>query len=187
MKRIKRIVVILSMLFLTGNVLGFTGCVRSYNIGDKGPGGGLIIYVNRAGFTVDGYGTAYYLEAAPVDLGVFAWASDNHSDTNIEGTKEDLGSGRKNTDLILAVDANAPAAKACADYRGGGKRDWFLPSWEELNLVYQQRGLFVISSGSFWSSSQLNDYFARSQLFNDGNRDINGKDYIDSVRAIRAF
>jgi len=157
-----------------------------YNIGDRGPGGGIIFYVNFTGFTVDGYGTAHYLEAAPVNMGELAWKSNNHQLTDIAGTKTDLGSGRRNTDLILAVDQNAPAAKACKDYRGGGLNDWFLPSAEELNLLFRQRALFGISNGRFWSSSQYSMGNTLGQLFdNSGYRsNIYGN---NSVRAIRAF
>ena len=171
--------------------LFLTSCSGSYDIGDKGPGGGLIIYVNRAGFTVDGYGTAYYLEAAPVALGEFAWASESHLNTDVEGTETKIGSGRKNTDLILAVDPNAPAAKACVEYRGGGKRDWFLPSGDELNALYEQRALFVDGSrDEFWSSSQGSD--SRNAWLHGFDGDYRGSDgyrkYDDrSVRAVRAF
>jgi len=43
--------------------------------------------------------------------------------TNIDGTSTAIGTGRKNTAIILAKDATAPAAKACKDYISGGKTD----------------------------------------------------------------
>ena len=161
-----------------------------YIVGDEGPGGGIIFYVNRAGFTVDGYGTAHYLETAPVNMGNFAWASGNNQRTNIRGTNRTLGSGRRNTDLILAADANAPAAKACKDYRGGGLNDWFLPSEEELNLMYvnlHRNGIGNFGSNYFWSSSQTANNGALCQNFNDGNRGGNLKRDGSFVRAVRAF
>ena len=180
-------------------VIGFTfvacddggGCDAScLAIGTTGDGGGIIIYHNHAGFTVTGAGsfTAYYLEAAPDDQGTSqAWASSGYFSTNIPGTGTVIGTGKANTAAILAVDANAPAAKACADYRGGDKDDWFLPSKDELNEMYKARTHLGISSGWFWSSSHSKDT-ARGQGFVDGSQANDLKYNNDNgVRAVRAF
>ena len=155
-------------------------------IGNTGPAGGILFY--DKGDYADGW---RYLEAAPADMDTnLAWASSGFTRTNIPGTGTAIGTGRQNTTLILSVDANAPAAKACVDYRGGGFSDWFLPSSDELNLMY--RNLEVINIGGFqgffWSSSQDDGNHAWSQLFDDGSQDISlGKDYYPNVRAVRAF
>jgi len=202
MKRITKILgitAIVAVIAVGFVALSLTGCSGSYDIGDKGPGGGLIIYVNRAGFEVEGYGTAYYLEAAPVIMETsLRWVAESYGNNwqsfpDVEGTETKIGSGRKNTDLILAVDPNAPAAKACVDYRGGGKRDWFLPSGDELNALYEQRALFVDGSRDrFWSSSQSFYNSAWTQDFAYGGRDGSSNYYgyktnDHLVRAVRAF
>ena len=61
----------------------------------------------------------------------------------------EIGTGKANTAAILAVNVIAPAAKACNDYNGGGKSDWFLPSRDELNEMYKVKTRLGISSGSF--------------------------------------
>ncbi|MDR0472851.1 MAG: DUF1566 domain-containing protein [Treponema sp.] len=168
-----------------------------FNIGDKGPAGGIIFYVNEAGFTLTADGTTcHYLEAAPSDLGSMAWASLDAKTTNITGLAVAVGAGKKNTDLILAADPNSPAANACKGYAGGGKNDWFLPSMSELAQLYNNRevveGLDTTpfmrhSSTNYWSSSQQNREAALPITFSNGEQDSNGKETKNHVRAIRAF
>ena len=165
------------------------GFVPEYVVGDTGPGGGKIIYISTAGFTVTGIGsfTAHYLEAAPVNMATtLAWASSGFTSTDIPGTGTAIGTGKANTALILATDTNAPAAKACDDYTGG-KTDWFLPSRDELNEMYNARTHVGISSGIFWSSSQFGDGSAWRLDFDIGYQSSSYKDYVTNVRAVRAF
>jgi hypothetical protein len=142
----------------------------------------------------------HYLEAAPNDISPsdFQWASLEYIETNISGTETAIGTGRKNTDLILAKDADAPAAKACKEYSGGGKTDWFLPSKDELNELYVNRAsVGNMKDYYYWSSSQRDSYNAWSQSFYDygsGIQSYNNKNgkllkyyLFRDVRAIRAF
>jgi hypothetical protein len=98
----------------------------------------------------------------------------------------DIGTGRKNTALILATDANAPAALACKNCTDGGKTDWFLPSSNELTELYLQRNLFGITTGTYWSSTQLNNISGSPRDFS-GNSANSAKICTYNVRAIRAF
>ena len=178
----------------------------SYNLGDTGPGGGKIFYLSETGFTMsDDNSTAHYLEAAPADMTTtLAWASSEFIPpmgegyenggtgdwTDITGTATGIGTGRKNTALILATDDNAPAAKACNDYSNGDKTDWFLPSKDELNQLYVNRtSVGNMGTSDYWSSSQgFNNTYALIQKFLDGNQPNCGKnDTAISVRAVRAF
>ena len=180
---------------LTVTSAGNSGSVTSapviihYLIGDTGPGGGIIFYRNIDGFTMADTGeTAYYLEAAHVNQGTsLAWASSGFTNRNITGIGLAIGTGRRNTALILAVDADAPAARACANYNGGNKNDWFLASRGELNELYRQRRLFGISSGYFWSTSQPDNSGASVQDFTYGSFFYYNKGSRHPVRAIRAF
>ena len=172
----------------TGGNTGGNNGGTTYKIGDTGPGGGIVFY--DKGSVSNGW---RYLEAAPVNQGTsLKWASYFYESTYITGTESAIGTGKANTAAILAVDGNAPAAKACADYRGGGKSDWFLPSKDELNEMYQARSHLDIS-GLFWSSSQSNpNFFAWVQYFlngydGDGYQNNGSKNDGYDVRAIRAF
>jgi uncharacterized repeat protein (TIGR02543 family) len=149
----------------------------SLNIGGTGPGGGTIFYSDASGFTMTDTGErCHYLEYT--SLGSYTWASSGYTTTNIAGTSMPLGSGRRNTALILAVDANAPAAKACKDFLGGGKTDWFLPSTHEHEeILYQPY--------DYWSSCQSDN--ANAMYVNYGGSHDSPKTTSMSVHAVRAF
>ena len=180
------------------NLLGFR-LVRPVVLGDTGPGGGKIFYYSETGFTcytsaADTTGMlCHYLEAAPADMSsILAWASSGYTSTSIPGTETAIGSGRKNTALILATDANAPAAKACKDYRDPKNlTDWFLPSKDELNQLYLNKSYVGnMGTNTYWSSSQDDnhyDLYAWGQNFNYGSQANPFKYGGNYVRAIRAF
>ena len=82
------------------------------------------------------------------------------------------------------------AKKMCAEFRGGGYDDWYLPSKEELNFIYINlaRTEQIIGRGWFWSSSG-GTYEAWVQNLSDGSQqgsDLKA-DFRHSVRAVRAF
>ena len=156
----------------------------TYQIGSTGPGGGIVFY--DKGSDSDGW---RYLEAAPADMATtLTWASSGFENTDITGTGTAIGTGKANTAAILAVDANAPAAKACKDYNGGGKDDWFLPSMDELREMYKARTHLGISSAvSFLSSSQGGSSNVLVQVFDNGDWGSSQKIAERNVRAIRAF
>jgi len=109
----------------------------------------------------------------------------------------ELGTGLTNTEKIIAKQGNLPtsyAAGLARAYTGGGYKDWFLPSKDELNKLYQNR----VAVGGFaqpgplpigyWSSSENNKYdVVFFQDFNSGNQPAASKGDTYYVRAIRAF
>jgi hypothetical protein len=164
----------------------------AYEPGDTGPGGGKIFYYSPSGFSMTDNGqVCHYLEAAPADMpATLAWVSSDYTSTNISGTEGAMGTGRKNTAIILGRDANAPASKSCKDYRGPNNlSDWFLPSKDELNVLYTNKSYVGMGTNIYWSSSQYSSYSTWDQRFSDGNQGTyyGGKDRMLSVRAVRAF
>ena len=164
---------------------------RDTIVGDTGPAGGIIIYTAVNGFPVAGTNTtANYLEAAPDNATekYISWASSSYFFTDVEGTGTAIGTGKNNTQKILEIYVTDItenyAAKACSQYSNGGKDDWFLPSKDELNALYESN---IIETGSFWSSSQINNSSAWSQFFRDGDPSGYDKNTNCSVRAIRLF
>ncbi len=136
-----------------------------------------------------------YLEAAPVATEFqAAWAtSESIGDL---GTQTEVGTGKENTQLIVAALNSAgeteSAAQRCISLSFGEYTDWFLPSIDELNLMYAR--LKLADKGGFqndwyWSSSQYNaEAFARIYNFSDGTNGHSPKSYTGNyVRAIRAF
>ena len=156
----------------------------AYTVGAPGPAGGIVFY--DKGSYSDGW---RYLEAASsdqsadIEWGVFG--------TTIGGTGTAEGTGETNTSAIVStIGAGTYAAKLCYDLELSGYDDWFLPSKDELDLMY--RNLKMESVGGFaaayyWSSSELNASNAWKQHFGNGFQAYNYKGAGYSVRAVRAF
>jgi hypothetical protein len=159
---------------------------RVYNIGDIGPGGGLV-------FLISG-GLTYEMARKDWDViestGI-AWCDDT---TNSVTTGTAVGDGSANTTAMLALPCTSGAAVAARAYPGGGLTDWFLPSKDELNemWLYSQDGGFNtatygFASGIYWSSSQNAASNAWSQYLDDGYQDYDSKGKSLRVRPVRAF
>ncbi len=159
-----------------------------YAIGDIGPAGGLVFYVN-ANFATDAW---QYLEAAPA---VTEWVSRQWgaSAVFVGGTSGAAGAGLENTRLIVeAIGATATgrAAQLCDSLIEGGQEDWFLPSQSELNLMYQNlhlAGLGGFTAIGYWSSTEHSADNAWRQSFSTGLQSNNIKASTYRVRAIRRF
>jgi len=179
------------------SVFSFTikGRGRDYIIGDTGPAGGIIFF--DAGVIINGF---RFFEAAPLETEVTAqWGA---YEINVAGTQTGIGTGKQNTILIIAVlnqiKETGKAAQICDKIDINSFNDWFLPSAEELNLLYKnlkEKGLGDFNNGEYWSSSQgdnssFKEYYAWYQNFNTssyGFRDYKYKNETKSVRAIRSF
>jgi len=159
----------------------------SLNIGDDGPGGGKIFYRSEAGFTMTDTGAVcHYLEAAPASISsALAWQT---TGTNVV-TSADIGTGRMNTSRIITSRDRGPAAWACYSYSNNNKRDWFLPSKDELNELNTQRAVAGIPDfDTYWSSSQYDTAQAWYQTFGSSVLQVYYAKYaLNNVRAVRAF
>jgi len=160
---------------------------KTYKIGDKGPAGGWIFY--DKGNSDGGW---RYLEAAPVDQSIKTrWGCFGDSISGARGTA--IGTGKSNTQAIVKKCFDPEmASRLCTDYRGGGKSDWFLPSKDELDLMYKnlkKAGIGDLDGSGYWSSSEDEsaDYNASIQDFSSGFQCTLSKVYTVRVRAVRAF
>ena len=165
----------------------------SYSLLGVGPAGGLIFYDKGS------YSNGWrYLEAAPVanQFSNKLWGTYG---VLVEGTYSAIGTGQANTTAIIAV-FTAPgdserAARLCnaLEVTNGDitYSDWFLPSKDELNLMYTNLHLQNVGDFStdnfYWSSTENDGNIAWRQDFNDGVQGANGHDGTYYVRAIRAF
>jgi len=189
----------------------FGGRIKnSYKIGDIGPAGGLVFY-DKGNFS-NGW---RYMEAAPIETEFSArWGAEGQV---INGLGTPVGFGKKNTQLIIeylnqtqgevfkiantydvAWKIDECAAYICVSINFDGFKDWFLPSKDELNLMYKnlaQKGFgdFPQYRG-YWSSSKDfipgdNSHNPWYQSFTDGSQDEEPGYLIDEyyVRAIRQF
>ncbi len=175
-------------------MLAFPGCatledqMREYSIGDKGPAGGIIFYDRGPQ-----EGRWRYLEAAPAEYEQsLRWGpSDIEAETSMA-----LGAGPGNTQAVVEAFDAAGEFDTAAQYSSSvvinGYDDWFLPSREELNLMYRILGVskpedFRGVGYGYWSSSQYSRTLAWAQGFASG---VQGRiEQFDRliVRPIRAF
>ena len=150
--------------------------------------GGIVFYIDATG--------QHGLIAAPTDQSVSVpWWNGSYKSTGATGTA--VGTGQANTDAIILTQGDGNnAASICRSLALGGYTDWFLPSKDELNLMYMNIGpgangananLGGFSIYVYWSSSESNSQTAWSQLFKTGYQYYNYKDYLFLVRAVRAF
>ena len=169
----------------------------TYKVGDTGPGGGVIFFVDR----FNEHSDFTYLEVAPSSTEVArSWATNINSNqtTSVAGAdSRALGGGHQNTIDIVAQEGNVAvtcAAAYCADLTSGGQSDWYLPSLAELVLIYRVVHL-DLGTGSFLNSN----YWASTESptspdgaavvgFISGGAAINtAKSTSARVRAIRRF
>jgi len=164
-----------------------------YRIGDVGPAGGWIFYDNP-NYATDGW---RYLEAAPFDQSTGApWGCFRRAIEGARGTA--VGTGKQNTaDILAACDEPGTAAALCANLRLNGVTGWFLPSRDELTLMYRN----LVASGAadfgfcntadnftYWASSQQTaDMAVHVDLPDLGRVHGDDKDFPRRVRAIRSF
>ena len=195
--------------------------VSPLNVGDA-YGGGKVFYI--FGPSDNGYikGQTHGLIAATEDQTTDAgvkWFPDKF----YGATGTYIGLGLPNTLAIITsaivtgtTNMSSFAAGLANSYRGGGYIDWFLPSKDELNLLYQAKdaiGGFATNqtpgaSPAYWSSTQKGGIVftnftsfangvtsARLQFFNTGGSPVQqagtitdtGIDNPRRVRAIRVF
>jgi hypothetical protein len=162
--------------------------LRAYKIGDTGPAGGLIFYDKG-----NNSGGWRYLEAAPVEAEFLAvWSVRG---TQVENTQELIGSGRRNTQLIVETFRITQgewdtAAQKANDLVFKGFSDWFLPSRAELDQMYgnlKRKNLGDFKSDWYWSSTERSSWntYSYDQSFKDGKMDYHSKTDRCYVRPIR--
>jgi hypothetical protein len=148
-----------------------------YAIGDSGPAGGIVFYITDGGL--------HGLEAATANQEPTQWGCRGTEISGANGTA--VGTGEQNTADIIAGCNETTAASVASAYGPG----WYLPSKDELNLLYVQKEFGVVggfASSNYWSSSQANSGFAWRQSFGSGLQyDNYSKGSTLRVRAVRAF
>jgi hypothetical protein len=149
-------------------------------------GGGIVAYI-------DGTGVHGLIAAIADKDTVIVWHNSNSGTTGATATA--LGTGNANTNAIVALyGTESNAAKWCADYTNtetgtGVYSDWFLPSRDELDKLYDNRSAIggFNTSERYWSSSEYSASQALRQSFIDGSIANRYKNSVYRVRAVRIF
>ncbi len=184
-------------------------------VGGPGQAGGIIFYDDESDGidTIPGY---RYLEAAPTDWNdmdeyttIFGYYRTTWDGVDLPvGTITNVGAGMSNTieivqkmgDILFtdpsgtSTKTSSYAAKICNDFalenEGVTYDDWFLPSREELALMYlnlKQHNLGGFSDANYWSSTEKNALYAAFFDFNSGNNYDGNRSSDFRIRPIRAY
>lgn len=159
--------------------------------------GGLIFYLDTESI----YPFEGLVAAANDQSTGVAWGCSsidlNGDDNTIAPELDGIGNGQANTSAIVNLCTESGiAAKLCNDLVLNGYSDWFLPSRDELNLMYQNIGFGATASNEnignfsaslYWSSSERDASNSWVREFAGGFELLNGKIAFLSVRAVRAF
>jgi hypothetical protein len=159
--------------------------------------GGILFYILQPGDPGYDPNTTHGLIAASSDQNTgIVWS--NNTNTLIGGSTSNafaLGTGMANTTAIVnQAGAGTCAASICQAYNGGSYTQWYLPSADELNLMYTNIGQGSVSNiGGFaadyyWSSTEsLSGSLSYFVNFSDSNMFYTDKYNTFHVRAIRSF
>ncbi|MGK0379976.1 hypothetical protein [Patiriisocius sp. Uisw_017] len=146
--------------------------------------GGIIFYL-------DGSGCHGLVAKASDETGVYQWSTMNFDSFAFASG---IFGGAQNTKKSIAGASNysslCPAADQCEGLSDGGFTDWYLPSKDELDMMYVNlhlQGLGGFPDGFYWSSTELYSSLAWGQVFNLGDQAGIGKGNTGIVRAVRAF
>jgi hypothetical protein len=156
-------------------------------------GGGVIFHLWK-----DKLGVEHGLVVAITDQSTSqAWS--NIKDVEIGQTAKSSWDGLSNSNAIVNQSGHtSSAAKLCLDLVSGGQNDWYLPSIQELNMLWnnyftvvkflsQISGATQFGSASYWSSSESNNLNALGFNFSSGNANNINKTNTYYIRAIRSF
>ena len=152
--------------------------------------GGYLFYLHESG--------TKGLVAAMDDLGIYEYGCSNE-DFN-DASSQVMLSGLQNTIDLLGCSTmygESSGSSACYEYVGSEYTDWFLPSIEELVLIYNNigQGSVIGNIGGFEnniylsSTNNLSSQFAESFRldFSNGSQVIYQNHISSVVRPIRAF
>ena len=174
-----------------GSVSGGGGSFTHY-IGEQF-GGGVIFYLWK-----DALGAEHGLIVDKTNLSTTqVWS--NVDATEIGSSAQSTWDGLSNSNAIVAqVGHTNSAASLCLNSTNGGQSDWYLPSVQELNILWnnyytvarsfsQIIGATQMTSAYYWSSTEFGSYFAWYFLFTNGDASYSSKSTTYCVRAVRAF
>lgn len=186
---IKTSILLLSLVFFSTSSFAQNDCLK---IGDEHEGG-IIFYIDET--------AEHGLIAAPQDESVLAIYG-CLGNTNPIADNSAIGAGESNTQAIVNYcQEEGIAARICYDLFLNGYSDWFLPSINELEMLYINRiavGGFDETEGSGYISSteaRPAPAYYRSWVYDFGSPQIisytrkivSQKDNTFKIRAIRKF
>jgi hypothetical protein len=170
-----------------GNELMFNTLDSNSLYVGKNYGGGIIAYILQPGDL--GYDPIvnHGFIVSETDLGSYEWGCQGTSILTASG----IGEGMSNTLAIVdSCTTIGIAAQVCNDLDLNGYTDWYLPSIDELNMLYTNQSLIGggFTNTSYWSSTELGSAMAYGTNIYTGHEFFNlTKVGSNFVRAVRSF
>lgn len=140
------------------------------------------------------YWKTNYPELKSVDInGTMYIAPENNSDGIVWGangtfiTATSSSDGQANTlEVVTELGEGDYAAYTCDNLETFGFLDWYLPSIDELDAMYQNKAeIGGMDSGLFWSSTEAGASIAKEINFSNGSQINDGKTMTRKVRCVR--
>lgn len=178
----------------------YCGTLQEYAVGDTGPGEGIVFY--DKGEYSHGW---RYIEVTAIDLAASQWGcagslayesapSENGmiNSARIANYHDSFTNFYINPSICNSENDGTVSARAALLYDNMTGRDWFLPSENELQLIYANlylAGLGNFSAEKYWSSNEVNEPEASVLDFAAGMSVAEPKIPSDAVhtRAVRYF
>jgi hypothetical protein len=171
-----------------------------YEIGDTGPAGGIVFY-DKGNYS-EGW---RYMETVSLDGNSSEWGCAGSLITNANNSE--IGSGLLNSVLITnyhdnlinyytnpsvcnSLNNGSVASSQTLLFELNNTKDWFLPSENELSLMYENlktENLGSFSNSIYWSSTQVDENNSTAIDFSTGIIISQSKISNGNVRAIRYF
>lgn len=143
-------------------------------------GGGTIVHIDS-----EGHGFI----AKKIENTLEDWGCNGTDLTNAEG--EELGTGKLNTQVIVQACREFGAARFMDDYSFDGYNDWFLPSKDEIRLIYVNdiSGLYTYDADNLfhWTSTEIDGQTAYAYNYWNSVSEPLGKQRIAYLVAFRSF
>ena len=155
-------------------------------------GGGVIFHLFK-----DAQGVEHGLIVDKTDLSTNVWSNVNQIE--IVPSAQSSWDGLSNSNAIVGQAGHTSSASAlCLNLTNGGQSDWYLPSVQELNMLWnnyytvarslsQISGATQLQQAAYWSSTETGANVAWSCNFYNGFASSLNKGNAAYVRAVRAF
>ncbi len=176
----------------------YCGTTTTYAIGDTGPGNGIVFY--DKGQYSDGW---RYMEVIATDMPSVQWGClgslTSSASPSLSGMLNsvrianfhDATGFYQNPSACNSANDGTVAARSALSWQSSGITDWFLPSEQEMQLIYTNlgsAGLGNFSANPYWTSTEDSATTARAINLNSGAISNQQKTSMSvKTRAIRIF